>query len=1064
MPSIQTPVLPSSNMNFLRLSLNQLATNLNDIFNNSFIVNGNIIISVSDSSAIALNVSNGTIRGNGSQIFSINALSLLGTANNSQLQNTTITIIAANGLASNVTTVSLGGAMSINVNVIDSITSTATNLPASANSLRWAMQAANANSSNASLITTYVVSEERGGTGKSTYLPGQLLIGNTLSGKLDKSSISPGSGIAISGANGSITVSANLIQGTGILLQSSGNSGITISSNAYPDGSTTTEGIVRLYDAANSISTTLAVTPNAVNAVVSTLNSVPSKNVFGRLLSRHVYTTSNFAGITGQESGTTHIWTKPLGTDYINIMIISGGAAGGSSQNAWNDTETRFTPKVYLPNNALNRLRTAAFWGAPGEAGSTAYWTGPASSFGNTVTVFVGGGGTTRSGGRGNGADSWFGNTSFIRVPGAPQTNNFISNTTSDRASALWGDILYGRASLGGSNTEQIQQGQLYSPYSDSGHSTDPLSYDLIINAGNNSYRLVDSWGGFIKGANTLARDSGTYTDNPSSWETFDGISRGSIDAPALGLPWHGRADGMMLQDEVNKIWPFYGGKGGSTVYGRGGYGGLISTDRTTRVNTQLPFNSQSNNKPDEFPRVTGFTQSLSNFGNDLWYSFGGISIGNSYPGAPVYCANSGGPAGTGTDIFNDDAPIAYGEAPHILSITKGTDINESTNVSITLPETEAGDRLFLSLGCYIISQGQTPNGWILLPGTSLHNSPATNTSLYPTFYRDMTGTEGANITFGVTLGNGTSASRFVWTIFRVAKGTYDANSIPRGVRFAPTAAAGSLTPPVELDMTANIPASWGHRTNTMLYLTTWAGHAPNPSVGPHTFGFEPLPPIQLDLSFDTIYTSNTSVGRNVAMGYGLKIRKARPRWDGGDVTNATPQNFDYPRNVFGSIENIWTPAGQYDFSPFGGGTYNYGGPDYWNQCFVANTSGSTLQYTTMVVRGNTSPPWNLKNSASIDRNVISRAGTVVGQIPTGIWYYKFQHGQDATGYGAGGGSAVKGTGNCPWDLKSWQVHGGNGAPGLIIVEAYSSGNSIYGVSAGFDGEIVLAPDEPIVP
>ena len=64
--------------------------------------------------------------------------------------------------------------------------------------------------------------------------------------------------------------------------------------------------------------------------------------------------------------------------------------------------------------------------------------------------------------------------------------------------------------------------------------------------------------------------------------------------------------------------------------------------------------------------------------------------------------------------------------------------------------------------------------------------------------------------------------------------------------------------------------------------------------------------------------------------------------------------------------------------------------------------------------------------------------GLLVGEMDSGVWYYKFQHGQDATGYGAGGGGAVKGTGNFPWDGKSWQVHGGNGAPGLVIVEAYS--------------------------
>lgn len=1016
-----------------------MATNLNDIFNGSFIVNGNIIIAVSDASAVALNVSNGTIRGNGSQLFSINALSLLGTANNSQLQNTTITIVAANGLFSNAATISLGAAATFNVNVIDSITSTATNLPGSANSLRWAMIAANANTSNASLVTTYVVPEERGGTGKDTYLPGQLLIGNTLSGKLDKGNIIAGSGISVtSGANGSVTISANLIQGPGMLLQSSGNSGITISSNAYPDGNTTVEGIVRLYDAADSTSTSLAVTPNAVNAVVLTLNSIPSKNAYGRLLSRQVFTTSNLAGISGQESGTTYTWTKPAGTEYINIMIISGGGAGGSSQNVWNASETLWTPKVIFPNNAINRLKTAAFWGAPGESGSTAYWTGPASFFGSNITLFVGGGGTTRSGGLGNGADSWIANTGFIRVPGAPQTNNFISNVTFERAQARFGEPFTGRTGLGGSTAEQIEQGQLFSPFSDMGGTTDPLAYGFQILNDANAYRNVDQWAGFVKGANTLPRDAGTYTDNPSNWDAFKGISRGGVDEPALGLPWRGRAGGLMVNQEINKIWPYYGGKGGSTAYGRGGYGGTILSDQPTRITTQYPFDDQQNDKPDEFTRVSGYISPGTNFNNDLWYSFGGVNSSGTDFSARAYCTNT-----AGVSAATDDVPIAYGEAPHILSITHGKEEREIGNtIVIPLPETEVGDRLILSLGCYIVNTGTTPNGWSLVSGTTLLASPSTNTSLYPTLYRDITGTEGGNVSVGVSFSGGSANSRYVWTFFRIAKGTYDLGSAPVGTRQAETGAVGFITPPRELNLNSVIPSSWGRTTNTMLYITTWAGHVPNAANNLGTYGYEPIPPTTLELSYGINYTTNTSVGRNIGMGYGLKIRKTRNSWRGEIVTNAVPRQFDYPSELSASVGNVWRPYGTYKV---GVGTIT-GDPEYWNKSFVASTSGSTLQMTTFVIRGNTSAPWTLK-SAPLPINyqlVTDISGATIGALQTGVWYYKFQHGQDATGYGAGGGGAIKGTGNAPWDGKSWQVHGGNGASGLIIVEAYSSGNSIF--------------------
>ena len=127
----------------------------------------------------------------------------------------------------------------------------------------------------------------------------------------------------------------------------------------YPDANLTRAGIVRLHDYANSTSNTLAVTPNAVNSLILTLNSIPVKNTYGRLLSRQVYTTSNFAGVTGRESGTTYTWSKPENTDFINIMVLSGGAAGGASLNVWNDSETSWFPKVYNVNNSIGRLKTS---------------------------------------------------------------------------------------------------------------------------------------------------------------------------------------------------------------------------------------------------------------------------------------------------------------------------------------------------------------------------------------------------------------------------------------------------------------------------------------------------------------------------------------------------------------------------------------------------------------------------------------------------------------------------------------------------------------------------------
>lgn len=999
MPSIQIPVLPSSNMDFFRQSINILANNINDIFDRSFVVNGNVIITVSNPLSTALNVSNGVIRGNGALLFSINAASLLGTSNNSQLQNSTLRIITANGLFANASIVELGNTVTLNVNVADSITNNSNNIPASANSLRWALNTANANSSNATLVS-YLVSEERGGTGKSTYISGQLLIGNSFSGKLDSGNIIAGAGILVTRESGSITISSNLIQGEGMLFQSSGNSGITITSNVYPDGNLTQAGIVRLHDYANSTSNTLAVTPNAVNSLILNLNSIPVKNTYGRLLSRQVYTTSNFAGVTGRESGTTYTWSKPENTDFINIVVLSGGAAGGSSLNVWNDSETSWFPKVYNVNNTIGRLKTAAFWGSSGEAGSVAYWNGPASTFSDTITLFVGGGGTTRGGGKGNGADSWFSSTSFLRVPGAPSTNNRLLE---------WGTTGYSRRKEYGKNFPNALDSHPVSPYSDMAGASDV--YTRGTTTPGTEFRSS------IKGSNTSTRDSGTYTQSSLTWDIMKGISKGiSNDLPALGIPHTGITSaaggstdrtGTDPNPGLNSYtWPIYGGKGGSSPFGRGGYGSLFTGEKNRALGifyTAGFSGSAQGYVPISGPVVSGAP--VSGYNNDLWYDVGSVEGGSE----TIYCIGESSLTygGTNGGSANSAAPHAYGAAPHILSISRGENLTSTTSAVIILPpDRQAGERLIVLFGDRGNS-GRTvsPSGWtnIIADNSFAGTDPSGNVQSVFFITRDLDGTEDPTIT--ITTPTSTTS---LWYIFRIAAGTYQKN----GSNTAPVGAGrrNVSNPPGVVDLTNTIPASWGRRTNTILYITAVSGNT-NSSAGLPTFDRSPQ---TIDLSWEGRNTGGTSSADSF-LGYALKISK-----EVGANTNNAPTNI----SGGGPISNTW------NISPNQGSFYDIG---------------------TIAVRGNTSAPWNFRTDgtsvggyfAGIPRSTWTVSTGIeipydAGYMESGVWYYKFEHGQDATGYGAGGGGAIKGTGNHPWDGRTWQVHGGNGSPGLIIVEAYS--------------------------
>lgn len=53
---------------------------------------------------------------------------------------------------------------------------------------------------------TGVVAVSQGGTGQSSFTNGQLLVGNTTSGGLDKTTLTAGTGTAITNAAGSITI------------------------------------------------------------------------------------------------------------------------------------------------------------------------------------------------------------------------------------------------------------------------------------------------------------------------------------------------------------------------------------------------------------------------------------------------------------------------------------------------------------------------------------------------------------------------------------------------------------------------------------------------------------------------------------------------------------------------------------------------------------------------------------------------------------------------------------------------------------------------------------------
>jgi hypothetical protein len=112
------------------------------------------------------------------------------------------------------------------------------------------------------------VATDHGGTGQTTYSNGQLLIGKT-DGTLAKATLTASTGVTITNADGSITISATGSGGT--VTAVTGTSPIASTGGTTPDisiqdGTTTQKGAVQLEDSTSSTSTTKAATPAAVKA------------------------------------------------------------------------------------------------------------------------------------------------------------------------------------------------------------------------------------------------------------------------------------------------------------------------------------------------------------------------------------------------------------------------------------------------------------------------------------------------------------------------------------------------------------------------------------------------------------------------------------------------------------------------------------------------------------------------------------------------------------------------------------------------------------------------------
>lgn len=309
----------TNSLEYFRMITNQAIISWNYLTGNSYSTPGTITINPPvNSSFISLNVANGLIYGNASQIFSIPLSRITyGLFKNFSFQNTSIIINPGTNLTGG-GTLALGntGTLTLNISVVHSITNTRQDLALAANSIQWMLSNV---STNAARFSSGTVSAANGGTGLSSFSNGQTLIG-TSSAVLAANTIGANQGFAVTSSKGSITLSANLIQGQNITFTSTNP--LKISRNTMAAATTSTLGPVQLNDTINAEGiTNQAATANALNAaakLVGTTTSVTVAN--GRLVSTTTYSTAG-----------RYTYTVPSNFAFAIVTLIGAGAGGGSA-------------------------------------------------------------------------------------------------------------------------------------------------------------------------------------------------------------------------------------------------------------------------------------------------------------------------------------------------------------------------------------------------------------------------------------------------------------------------------------------------------------------------------------------------------------------------------------------------------------------------------------------------------------------------------------------------------------------------------------------------------------
>jgi hypothetical protein len=226
------------------------------------------------------------------------------------------------------------------------------------------------NTGTISVIGWKLVPTTAGGTGQTTYVNGQLLIGNSTGNTLTKATLTAGSGISVANGTGSITL-AN----TGVLSFSGGSTGLT--------PATATTGAV-------SLAGTLAVAYGGTGQTTYTDGQLLIGNTTGNTLAKSTLTAGSGISISNGSGSITIANTSPSsGGTVTSVSVVSANGLAGTVATATT------TPAITLSTTITGLLKgngtaiSAATSGtdyAPATSGTSILYGNGSGGFSN-VTI-----------------------------------------------------------------------------------------------------------------------------------------------------------------------------------------------------------------------------------------------------------------------------------------------------------------------------------------------------------------------------------------------------------------------------------------------------------------------------------------------------------------------------------------------------------------------------------------------------------------------------------------------------------------------------------------------------